>query len=148
MKDLPGWEGVYSVTPQGEIISLNYRKTGKSKPLSQSNAGAGYKIVHLNDGKKYYVHRLVAQTFLENPNNYNEVNHKDEDKTNNALSNLEWCSRQYNNEYSLAKACTNGIDVFKSTVEAAKAMGVYHSSIVGACTGKQKTCKGFIWKYI
>jgi hypothetical protein len=73
--------------------------TEKEKWLNKSVNTNGYcKYYFTVNGKKYqkYVHRLVGLTFLENPNNYDEINHKDCDKLNNNLSNLEWCSRRYN----------------------------------------------------
>ena len=62
----------------------------------------GYKCIKLSKNQKYYpfkVHRLVALAFIPNPNNYEFVNHKDENKQNNIVSNLEWCTKKYNNEY-------------------------------------------------
>lgn len=147
MKDLKGWEGIYQISEQGEVISLNYKRTGTSHRLSPVISGKGYLTVKLKDRKHHYIHRLVAETFLENPNHYEEINHKDEDKTNNSVSNLEWCNRQYNNDYSLAKAVTNGVATFKSVKEASRVMGVYHSSIIKSCQTQTK-CKGFVWSYV
>ena len=86
-----GYEGYYMVSNTGKIKSLNYRHTGKEKILKARDNG-GYLQVHLcKDGnrKKYFVHRLVATAFCENHHGFKEVNHKDEDKTNNCISNLE-----------------------------------------------------------
>ena len=73
------------------------------KKLKDNDNGRGYRAVHLynSEGKMInkYVHRLVAETFIPNPNNLSEVNHIDEDKANNSVDNLEWCDRKYNNNY-------------------------------------------------
>lgn len=74
----------------------------KGHILKQWNNGYGYLIVRLSvNGKtiNLYVHRIVAICFLPNPNNYPVVNHKDNDRTNNAVSNLEWCTKEYNEAY-------------------------------------------------
>ena len=101
-KDIKDLEGKYQVSNFGQILSLNYRKTGKAELLKPGKTKDGYPIVILyKDGKKktFTIHRLVAETFLPNPNNLLEVNHKDEDKTNNSVDNLEWCTREYNINY-------------------------------------------------
>lgn len=100
-KDILGYEGLYQVSNLGNVRSLNYRRSGKTKLLKQGTDN-GYKRVELSKNgkkKKYWVHRLVAISFISNPNNYKEVNHKDEDKSNNNVNNLEWCTREYNNNY-------------------------------------------------
>ena len=122
------YEGLYRVSNWGRILSLNYRNTGKSKlrkPVENTN---GYFQVGLSkngETKKCLVHRLVAETFLENPENLPEVNHKDENKTNNFVflnedgtvnkekSNLEWKTHRDNINHGtrnerVAKANTNG----------------------------------------
>lgn len=78
-----------------------FNKKGKIIiPFYESKKGY-YQVTLIKDGKKkhYRVHRLVASAFLENPFNYTDVNHKDENKTNNHVDNLEWCTRKYNNNY-------------------------------------------------
>ena len=102
-KDIPRYEGKYQVSNTGKVRSLNYKRTGKTKILKPHTNRDGYKTVNLlKPGEKYkpyYVHRLVAQAFIPNPNNWPQVNHIDEDKANNVVWNLEWCTQQYNMNY-------------------------------------------------
>ena len=89
--------GDYAVTIDGDVISIK-----SNKSLRSHDNGHGYKTVCLCiDGKPktYYVHRLVASAFVENPNDYPEVNHIDEDRGNNRAENLEWCTSKYNKNY-------------------------------------------------
>ena len=114
-KDIKGYEGLYQVSNLGRVRSLpriietessNQYKTfhnvqeKKGKILKQKESD--YKSVALYKDKKskyYMVHRLVAQAFISNPNGYLYVNHKDEDKYNNCVENLEWCTQSYNINY-------------------------------------------------
>ena len=122
------YEGLYKVSNLGKILSLNYRRTGKAKLRKPGTNTDGYLQVQLSKNKERkncYVHRLVAETFLPNPDNLPEVNHKDEDKTNNFVflnedgtvnkkkSNLEWKTPKENSNHGtrnerIAKANTNG----------------------------------------
>ena len=122
------YEGLYRVSNWGRILSLNYRNTGKAKLMTPVENTNGYFQVGLSkngETKKCLVHRLVAETFLENPENLPEVNHKDENKTNNFVflnedgtvnkekSNLEWKTHRDNINHGtrnerVAKANTNG----------------------------------------
>lgn len=149
----------YLISNFGRVKSL------KSKIiLKQFEYRGGYLEVHLRKpGIKVHkkIHRLVAEAFLENPNNYPAVNHKDENKKNNHVDNLEWCSTSYNNAYngraskiakhrykSVAKYDLNGnlIKVYKSQTEAAKDNNTRQGGISDCVLGKIKTHKGFIWK--
>lgn len=98
MRDIPGFEGRYAVTSCGKVYS--YRQKKFMKQCGEEN---NYQIVTLCDGKgnnkSYYVHRLVALAYLPNPNNYPEVNHKNEKKDKNNVQNLEWCTKEYNLMY-------------------------------------------------
>lgn len=99
--DIKDYEGKYKVSNQGRVYSLNTHKY-----LSLGNNGRGYLFVSLwknGEAKREYVHRLVARHFIPNPENLPQVNHKDENKENNCVENLEWCSNNYNNSYGTKK---------------------------------------------
>ena len=112
-KAVKGYEGYYEVDMYGRVYSLErtitvndngrvYEKPVKECELSQSTHSAGYKTVGLTRNGKTenaYVHRLVAEAYIPNPQNLPFINHKDEDKANNFVTNLEWCTVQYNNTY-------------------------------------------------
>ena len=156
-KQIIGYEGLYEVSNLGNVKSLNYLHTGQEKLLSPAFDKDGYLLVVLSkngEKKTCKVHRLVAQAFLPNPNNYPEINHKDENKLNNSVNNLEWCTAQYNHDYSLSKQVEqydlsgNYIATWKSTVEIQRQLGFDQSSISKCCLGKLKTSHGYIWKYI
>lgn len=92
----------YEVSDKGNIKSVNYRGTGKSAIRKQSISKNGYMRVILSDNgknKTYFVHRLVAAAFIPNPDNLPQVNHKDENKSNNHVNNLEWCDNTYNHNF-------------------------------------------------
>lgn len=108
-KDIDGYEGLYQVSNKGNIRSLNrkviyvdgrvFKYKGK---ILKKSLNRGYEYVKISKGsviKTFKVHRLVAQAFISNPLNLEQVNHKDETKTNNNVSNLEWCSAKYNSNY-------------------------------------------------
>lgn len=104
-RDVPGYDGLYQVSSLGRVRVLprfhpnNGRGyTTKGRILSQLDNGHGYKYVRLNNKHKY-VHALVAISFIPNPQNLCEINHKDENKQNNHLDNLEWCTHKYNSNY-------------------------------------------------
>lgn len=121
-RDIKGYEGHYQVSNLGKVKSLdkyvahsrnkNYRTSfRKGKIISCNDNGRGYLQVHLyKDGKKNrkvkYIHRVVAEAFLENPNAYRFVNHKDLDKSNNSVCNLEWCSHLQNVHHAIRNGRT------------------------------------------
>lgn len=116
-KPIKGYEGHYEVDQFGRVYSVDrivhvndngreYDKPLKGKRMKQSVHTKGYKTVPLTkDGKTttHYVHRLVAEAFIPNPSNLPFINHKDEDKTNNFVENLEWCTEQYNATYGKSR---------------------------------------------
>lgn len=102
-KDIPGYAGKYSISNFGNVRSNQYGKKRILKPMRNAGRYNGYLTVTLYNnsiGKKVKIHRLVAEAFLPNPNNLPIINHKDEDKTNNKVDNLEWCTKLYNNTYN------------------------------------------------
>ena len=164
-KGIPGYEDRYLVSDEGEIYSLpkivkcsrlQHRKGKYLKPGKRGNKGLKYEFVYLVDndgkGKRESVHRLVALAFLDNPDGLPEVNHKDENPLNNRADNLEWCNRQYNIEYSKAKAVNqyddNGfLAKYKSIAYASKMTGIKRRSIQNALCGWSQRAGGYIWKY-
>ena len=100
--DIKNYEGLYQVNQNGVVKALNYRGLGFEFPLQPSYTQDGYALVHFSKGNQretFLVHRLVAEAFLHKENDLLEVNHIDEDKTNNAVWNLEWCTHKYNMNY-------------------------------------------------
>lgn len=135
----------YEVSTTGRI-----RRVGSSIMLRPCLRN-GYLCVSLwknNKGKTLYVHRIVAEAFLHKVEGWNVVNHKDEDRLNNHVDNLEWCTSQYNNEYSLAKVWSvlspQG-DVLNITnlSKFCKEAGLNTSSMYEVMSGKRKSHKGF-----
>lgn len=101
-RPVKGYEGLYEVSNFGRVKSLGNNKSRKEKILKPEKHRNGYFRVDLyKDGKvkHFYVHRLVAEAFIPNPYGFEQINHKNEDKTNNAVSNIEWCSAKYNINY-------------------------------------------------
>lgn len=165
-KDIPEYEGLYQVSNLGRIKSLyNYR--GGNSILIQ-RVKKDYLTIGLRKKgirKWHQVHRLVASAFIPNINNLKQVNHKDENKLNNKVENLEWCSAKYNNSYGTRlarvsqsnrlkkKICKydlkgNLIATYNSITEATKLNGLKSiSSISCCCNGINKTAGGYIYKF-
>jgi hypothetical protein len=103
---VPGYEEHYGATIDGRVFSFNYRRSGKTKELAQSilvdkrrDSKTFYKrakMYHINANTPTAIHRVIALTFVKNPNNYNCVNHIDGNKGNNSSYNLEWCTNKHN----------------------------------------------------
>ena len=115
-----------------------------------------------NKSKYYTIHRLVAKEFIPNPNNLQQVNHKDENKTNNNVNNLEWCTPKYNINYgshnerqSLSRSKTvyqysldkKLLNVWKSTHDVNYKLGYHQGNIAACCRGERKTAYNYIWSY-
>ena len=166
MKEIKNYEGRYSATEEGRIFSHLTNKF-----LIPCDDGKGYLYVTLTDGKGHRqskkIHRIIAETFLPNPNNLPCINHKDQNTKNNNLENLEWCDYEYNNCYGdriqkiVEKNLNNatskkviGINIktqekieFPSVREAARFLGDVKksSNIQAVLAGRQKTAYGFQW---
>lgn len=173
---IPNYEGYYKISNTGKIrsltrtiIDINGREfTLKGKEKTPHISTDGYYIIGLNkDGikKNLKVHRLVALTFIPNPNNLPFVNHKDENKLNNNVNNLEWCTQEYNNNYGTRverisqtmsknsvimcdKNTHEPIKEFLNANMASKEMGDSSSShIYQVLNGERKSAYGYWWKY-
>ena len=144
----------YSVSNTGKV-----RNDIRGNILKDRYTRQGYVIVQLpcvDKGlKNYTVHRLVGKAFIPNPNKFPCINHKDEDKSNNRVDNLEWCNHSYNNSYgSLSKKVAqidlegNIVRIWKNPVEARDIGGFYNSHIYACCNGTRKTHRGYKWEYL
>lgn len=159
-KDINGYEGLYQISNYGSVRSLNYNHTGCIKNMRLSMGTYGYLQTCLtknNHRSTKKIHRLVADAFIPNPNNYKEVNHKDENKTNNYVDNLEWCSAKYNNnygtritrvskEYLQLDLDGNLIAVWKSSKAIERELGFDRRHINRCCAGGRPTAYGYKWK--
>ena len=166
-KDIEGYEGLYQVSELGRVRSLD-REDAQGRPikgtvLADSSSVRGYRRVSLwrdGDVKNKLIHRLVATAFLDNPDNFPQVNHKDENKANNAVSNLGWWSALYNNMYGtrnkrVAKANEHPIYVvtnsghhyfFGSVKKASELLGLNHSRVSKCLRGKAKHHHGYTFE--
>lgn len=171
-KGIEGYEGLYQVSNLGNVRSLDRYVNNKGKLdfrkgkiLKGCKDIGGYLVVNLyKEGKekKYKIHRLVGQAFLDNQNNLSEINHKDENKTNNMVDNLEWCDRSYNINYGthnekVAKVLSIPILQFNKTgdfirkwnsaTEVEREIGISQGHISECLKGKLKSAYGYKWGY-
>lgn len=150
-KHINGYED-YMVSNLGRVKSL---KRGKEKILVPLPNGKGYyKVCLWRNGsqKSFKIHRLVAEAFLDNPNNLPIINHRDENKQNNAVSNLEWCNEKYNHIYSCSKkvGCYSNGKLIKiyDVMRDAEKDGFKKSAICNCCKRKLNKHHGYQWAYI
>lgn len=168
-EDVIGYEGLYKVSNRGRVKSVDridsMGRLHKGRILSIATQPNGYCFVNLwSNGRQSHnmVHRLVASAFIDNPYGYKEINHLNEDKSDNSAENLEWCTHKYNMNYGTghkrsAKAqgkpvlqiTTDGTVIKKheSIAEAARRVKVNKKSILSVCKGKGHTAAGFRWQY-
>lgn len=170
-KSIVGWEGFYDVSSFGRVRSLrrigNDGRLIKERIMRLSRTRGDYLTVMLKDAstrrkKRYRVSRLVAEAFIPNPLKLEQVNHKDEDRQNNNVKNLEWCDAAYNLSYNggrerrakkryktVCQIDNDGlvVGVFPSATAAAKAVNGFVTNISAVCLGIMKSYRGYKWKY-
>ncbi len=171
-KDINEFKGYYQVSNFGRIKSLfryvkvkNGFRSVPEKILKPKIDKDGYlHVVLQKDRKSRYltIHRIVADTFIDNPNNLPHVNHKNENKQDNRVENLEWCTEQYNCNYgtrNLRRAesqskevCQydkdgNLIATYKNTKIASENTGIVRFNIINVCNNRRKVAGGYVWKY-
>lgn len=179
-RDIKGYEGFYQVSNLGRVKSLERKVRSQygfrtiPEIIRKPNKNLfGYLMLLLSKkgvNKPYTIHRLVAETFIPNPDNLPQINHKNEIKTDNRVENLEWCSSQYNNNYgthnermaatkinhpSLSKPIAQYnknktlVAKYPSAAEAERQTGINRTNIRLCCNGSKyrKTAGGYIWKF-
>lgn len=165
-RDIVGYEGLYEVSNLG-----NVRRDGRIlRPQTRQHGYLSVWLYRVGDRRKQFsVHRLVAEAFCENPNNYSEVNHLDENKQNNRADNLEWCTRKQNCNYGsfgrkISEKATNGkqsrkiaqytmngnlVKVFPSLQQASREG--YAAGNICRCAQGSKSythAYGYLWRYV
>lgn len=169
-KDVASYEGLYQVSSLGRVKSLTYsnqyKRFNRNKILKLTTNRKGYMCVGIgyNPRRTCVVHRLVAEAFIPNPNNYPQVNHIDGNKKNNCVENLEWCDNDFNMNHAkingLLNSRTNKLkkqieqyslnDEFISKWASAKdvyqTLKISSSHIRECCRGERKTAGGFKWR--
>ena len=170
-KDVVGYEGLYQVSTLGRIRSLDRKDCRgnriKGRVLRPRFINSGYMMVHLRDknGKRMgkLVHRIIAEAFLIARENETQVDHIDEDKTNNKLCNLRWVTPKVNTNHGTGierasakrSKAVNQLDedglfvrTFTSATEAARVLNIKQGSITNCCKGKHRHAGGYRWEYV
>ena len=160
-KDMEGYEGLYQVSNLGRVKRLKGKYISTQRILKLRVGTRGYLYVQLckKGQRKYYtIHRLVAQAFLPNPENKPQVNHIDEDKTNNIISNLEWVTAKENNHHGTriertshkikAIDIANGeYNIYCSIRDCSRKLGLSQGNICQCLKGKLRQTGGYTFEY-
>ena len=161
-KDIEGYEDLYQVSNLGRVKSLNYRQTKREKiliPIKNNYYGYLYVMLYKNNNRKFLkIHRLVANTFIDNPNNYTQINHIDECKENNNVNNLEWCDNKYNTNYGTANKrrsekhkkaiyCLETDKIYNSIKECSRELNMSSGFICDVLNGRYRQAKGYTFRY-
>lgn len=167
-KPVVGWGNLYEVSNYGNVRGVS------QKVLKQQMIARGYMGITLHDSKngikkRRYVHQLVAEAFIGNPNHLHDINHKNEIKTDNRVENLEYCDRKYNANYGTVNErkrqkmyentkCRfpnvlqfdlegNLLAIYSNAGEAARITGMRQESICRCCRGERSRYGNYKWKY-
>jgi hypothetical protein len=161
-KDIEGYEGIYQVSNLGNVKSF---KRGSERMLKPCKDRRGYLIVDLYKNGKHKnnkIHRLVAQAFISNQENKPEINHIDEDKTNNNVDNLEWSTRKENLNHGTRNERASRIlsipiiatnlktgesTEFYGSHECARQLGLHYQNITSVLKSRRKSTGGYTFKY-
>lgn len=170
-KDIPGYEGLYQASSLGRIKSLSRNisveaknqhtkfvcdKSLKEKILKLKKTKDGYYEIGLfkNNKCKYFrVHRLIAKTFLDNPFCLPIINHKNHNRLDNKVDNLEWCTVKYNVRYSKAKKIMQldknkkVIKIWNCMSDVQEMLGIRVSKLSACCKYNNRTANGYYWRY-
>ena len=152
----------YLVHRDGSIYALNWNRTKTMRKVKQCQNGAGY-LQFCCNGKQTLVHRFVASCFIPNPDNLPQINHKNENKTDNRVENLEWCDCKYNINYGSghkksAESQSKKVNQYTidggvlvrewcSAKEIERVLGYDNRRISECCNGKRKSAYDFVWKF-
>lgn len=181
-KDIKGYEGLYQVSSKGNVRSLdrmvnspNGMRMSKGRILKQCKCGSYSKVTLSKSSrvKSYDVHPLVAKAFIPNPNNYPQINHKNENRYDNRVENLEWCTPKYNANYGtrnkraaekhripckleIKQKLGHPVVAYKDNIfvgeyysikECSRVLGLDNHSVHYVLQGKYSQTKGYIIKY-
>lgn len=174
-KDIEGYEGKYMISSLGNVLTLNYKRTGKNKILKPVLLNMGYYVVGLcknGKQKKHYIHRLIAQAFIPNPDNKPEIDHIDTNPLNNNINNLRWVTSKENSNNNFTKQhCSekrktmigvkhpkskkivqltqNGefIKQWDSIMDVQRELNIQHSNIWKTINGIRNSAGGYKWQY-
>lgn len=147
-KAIENYEGLYEISDEGQVRHVKYNRL--IKPVTGTRGSQMINLYKKNVTKQFSLHRLVAITFIPNPDNLKIVRHIDGDKTNNCVSNLEWTTKKApNSDRVIGTDLITGVEtVYDSAVAVANAVGSGRSNGVTMCAnGKAKTAHGCTWRY-
>lgn len=176
-RDIPGYENLYQISTMGRVKSIERKAKNRNgyrtvserilKPFKNRYGYFSVKLCKEIEKKTIQVHKIVCDVFLPNPLNLPQVNHRNEDKSDNRLENLEWCDAKYNVNYgtrtervskklkgvfntknSKAVKCLETGKIYPSLMEIQRNLGFHNSHISKCCNNKLNSAYGYHWQYV